>query len=167
MKFWPEVGYHAQLCTDILLLGRDILWNEQNALISNRADYLPPGKGFSPSGHVIEEPPQGGIFPRSQGARLPWNLQAPMKSTGSHEMLAEIHAFLSQIWLESVFCKMMQKVPAKPMLFCSKKTFSCVIGRRKNFLLGRVILFSCKNNVTNEYFLRKRCLATGRNLLPQ
>ena len=45
---------------------------------------------------------------------------------------------------------------------------------RKNFLLGRVTLFSCKNNVTNRYFPkeemschRKFCFATVRNFLSQ
>ena len=66
---------------------------------------------------------------------------------------------------------MMQKNPAKQMPFCSKKTFSCV---KKNFLLERVKLSSCKNNVKNRYFLkeemschRKRFLAVVRNFLTQ
>ena len=65
-------------------------------------------------------------------------------------MLAEIHVFLSQIWQESVFCKMKQKVPVKQMLSCRKKRFS-----------GAKVLSQ------TDIFLRKKCLATERNFLPQ
>ena len=69
---------------------------------------------------------------------------------GSHEMFAEIHAFLSQILQESIFCKMKQKAPVKQMLFCRKKRYS-----------GTKVLSQI------DIFLRKKCLATERNFLPQ
>ena len=86
----------------------------------------------------------GWEIPREPGS------QAPTKSSGSHEMLAEIHAFLSQILQESIFCKMKQKVPVKQMLSCRKKRFS-----------------SAKILSQTDTFLKKKCLATERNFLPQ